>query len=106
MNLILVDFIDCQFLQIYNEKIYDLLQDPKRTNPLQIREEIGSGGRNQVHVRGLSEYAVSNREDVLSLLRKGIRNRAIRATDYNHESSRSHSILQVFMLLCACFNNY
>jgi hypothetical protein len=28
----------CCFLQIYNEKVYDLLQDKFATNPLEIRE--------------------------------------------------------------------
>ena len=30
--------VTCQILQIYNEKIYDLLQDKKRENPLLLRE--------------------------------------------------------------------
>jgi len=29
----------CSFLQIYNEKLYDLLQDTHSKNPLQIRED-------------------------------------------------------------------
>ena len=33
--------VHCQILQIYNEKIYDLLQDKKRENPLSLREAPG-----------------------------------------------------------------
>ena len=34
--------VTCSFLQIYNEKIFDLLQDKMRTNPLQLRESMSS----------------------------------------------------------------
>ena len=33
----------CSFLQIYNEKIYDLLQDPRMDKPLNIRENAVNG---------------------------------------------------------------
>ena len=83
-------------MQIYNEKIFDLLQDKKRENPLQVRESA-RGSHKSVHVRGLSEYRVHGKEDVMSLLHKGLQNRAIRATEFNTESSRSHTILQLFV---------
>ena len=88
--------VHCQFLQIYNEKIYDLLVDKRMSNPLQLREN-GSGGKGVrgVHVQGISEYRVACMDDVLGLVRDGLRNRAVRATELNAESSRSHSILQL-----------
>lgn len=49
----------CSFLQIYNEKLYDLLQDKKSNNPLIIREDKYSG----IYVEGLTEYVVSNARD-------------------------------------------
>jgi hypothetical protein len=49
----------CSFLQIYNEKLYDLLQDKKSNNPLGIREDKYSG----IYVEGLTEYVVSNARD-------------------------------------------
>ena len=48
--------IYCSFLQIYNEKLYDLLQDTYTKNPLNIREDKFSG----IYVEGLSEYVVQN----------------------------------------------
>ena len=42
------------FLQIYNEKLFDLLQDIHSKNPLQIREDKFTG----IYVEGLSEYVV------------------------------------------------
>ena len=46
-------------------------------------------------MQGLSQYRVTSVEDVLALLRRGATNRAVRATDYNLQSSRSHALLQL-----------
>lgn len=78
----------CSFLQIYNEKLFDLLQDTHNKNPLQIREEKLQG----IYVEGLSEYVVQDERDCLNLLRRGERNRIKRATKMNIQSSRSHSL--------------
>ena len=57
--------IDVQLLQIYNEKIYDLLHDKRRENPLQLREAARHNGRNDtssssahVYVQGLAKLAL------------------------------------------------
>lgn len=81
------------FLQIYNEKIYDLLQDADSKSPLQIREDKHNG----IYVEGLSEYLVSNSLDAYALLKRGEKNRIIRQTKGNIESSRSHSIFQLYV---------
>lgn len=81
------------FLQIYNEKIYDLLQDADFKTPLNIREDKHNG----IYVEGLSEYLVSNSLDAYSLLKRGEKNRIIRQTKGNIESSRSHSIFQLYV---------
>ena len=52
-----------------------------------------------VYVQGLSEYRVLSSDDVLALMAKGLRNRAIRSTELNNESSRSHTILQLYVQL-------
>lgn len=82
-------------MQIYNEKIFDLIQDKKRDHPLQLREKRGTP--NSVYVQGLSEYKIYSVDDIYDLLRRGARNRAIRSTEMNAESSRSHCILQLFI---------
>jgi kinesin family protein 11 len=91
--------VNCSIMQIYNEKIFDLLQDKRRENPLQIRESgrsaAGTYNTNTVTVQGLSLYRVYSKEEVISLLKGGLRNRATRATEFNQESSRSHTILQL-----------
>lgn len=79
------------FLQIYNEKLYDLLQDPSRDKGLRLREGQSTG----VFVENLAEYIVESPGDCLSLLLQGDRNRVVRETKLNYHSSRSHTILQL-----------
>lgn len=85
------------FLQIYNDGIYDLLQDKSMKNPLVLKEEKKRNGKknNGVNVEGLSEFRIYSLEDVMSLLNKGIRNRSTSITEYNVMSSRSHAVLQL-----------
>lgn len=85
--------IYCSFLQIYNEKIYDLLQNPNRDKPLPIREERDNG----IFVENLAEYVVEKAEDCIYLLKQGDRNRVVRQTRFNHHSSRSHTIFQILI---------
>jgi hypothetical protein len=89
----------CQILQIYNEKIYDLLTDRKRKNPLPLREfgdgsSSGSSVSSSVHVRGISVYQTDTKEDAIRLIKSSMKNKAIRSTDYNNVSSRSHTVVQ------------
>lgn len=49
----------CSFIQIYNEKIYDLFQDSEASNNLNVREDKYAG----VFVEGLSEYVITNPND-------------------------------------------
>ena len=83
----------CSFIQIYNEKLYDLLEDVKSKNPLVIRENKYNG----IYVQGLTEYNVGSMEECLTLLFRGERNRIIRQTRLNMFSSRSHSIFQLLL---------
>lgn len=88
----------CSYMQVYHGKLYDLLRDKTRTNPLAIREQYEDNDKNKkmrVHVEGLSEFLVSGLEDVMGLLHQGSCNRAVRRTEYNDTSSRSHAILQM-----------
>ena len=48
----------------------------------------------EVFVQGLSQFRVTSFEDVLRVLQTGGLNRAVRATEYNEQSSRSHAVLQ------------
>ena len=87
--------VHASYMQIYNNNLFDLLGDPDLRRPLQIRENSKTDGGKEVFVQGISEYRVSSAKDVLALLQHGGRNRAVRSTNYNEASSRSHAILQM-----------
>jgi hypothetical protein len=57
----------CSFLQIYNEKLFDLFQDRETSKALNIREDKYTG----IFVEGQSEYVVTNAQDCFVLLRRG-----------------------------------
>jgi hypothetical protein len=80
------------FLELYNEKIFDLLGQGSKVN-LDIRETAENG----FYVPNLSKHVVTNREEILQLIHKGNSNRFVAATSQNEVSSRSHSMLIVYM---------
>lgn len=86
-------YIYCSFLQVYNERIYDLLTDHQVPKPLTIHESKIDG----IYVEGLTEYAVNHYYDCLTLMKRGEKNRYIRHTSMNMKSSRSHTIFQIII---------
>ena len=89
--------VHCSFLQIYNEKLYDLLAEGGGN--LNIRETKANNrsrsSKPEVFVSGLSEFRVTSAEDVMTLIEAGTRTRALRSTEMNDVSSRSHAVLQL-----------
>ena len=80
------------FFEIYNEKIYDLLVDPKKRRKLDIREESG-----QFSVPDLKKVELFTKEDAFRVLSTGISHRATSSTSLNSQSSRSHSLFQLHL---------
>lgn len=80
----------CSFLEIYNERVYDLLDGGSTKDPtgLQLREN----GRKGVFVEGLIESVVTNAKQAAELMTLGAQNRRVGQTAMNRESSRSHSV--------------
>ncbi|XVF70804.1 hypothetical protein PTKIN_Ptkin11bG0191000 [Pterospermum kingtungense] len=76
----------CSFLEIYNERIGDLL------DPTQRNLEIKDDPKNGFSVENLTEEFVSSHEDVTQILIKGISSRKVGATAVNSKSSRSHIV--------------
>ena len=83
--------VQCSYIQIYNEKIYDLFEDPTDTVPLILQED--KFGR--VQVSGLSQYTVKHEWDCLNLLVRGEKNRIAKQSIMNQRPSRSHSVFQI-----------
>lgn len=80
------------FLEIYNERIRDLLADgPNQKQDLAIKGVTDRG----VEIRDLSEHLVKNKDDCIALLRKGNKNRESASTAMNDRSSRSHAIFRL-----------
>lgn len=76
----------CSYLEIYMEKVRDLLQ-PDNDN-LSINEDPVRG----VYVKGLEEIYVSNEKEVFDLILRGDSIRKVSSHKMNQQSSRSHSL--------------
>uniref|UniRef100_A0A8C5CJX8 Kinesin-like protein n=1 Tax=Gadus morhua TaxID=8049 RepID=A0A8C5CJX8_GADMO len=76
------------FFEIYNSKVYDLLNDKAK---LRVLEDE----RQQMQVVGLEEVFVSEAEDVIKLIELGSACRTSGQTSANANSSRSHAVLQI-----------
>lgn len=79
--------------EIYNEKIKDL-QNPKMNN-LKIHEEKGKG----IYIQDIKETYCTCEDDVFNVMKVGNSNRAITATNMNAESSRSHSLFVLTIIM-------
>ncbi|DBB11583.1 hypothetical protein WJX82_010561 [Trebouxia sp. C0006] len=81
--------VTCSYCEVYNELIFDLLQD--NSPPLDLREDPEAGPT----VAGLSKVKVDSVDTIFALLQEGNKRRKTEATDANAASSRSHAILEV-----------
>ncbi|KAG7662273.1 KIP2 [[Candida] subhashii] len=98
--------IGVSYLEIYNEKIIDLLNSNAGTGgpptgELKIRDDPEFG----IKVIGLSSPSITSKSQLLELIRKGDLNRKTSATDFNARSSRSHSILQIKITSTSLISN-
>ncbi|KAG3057549.1 hypothetical protein PC121_g14790 [Phytophthora cactorum] len=83
------------FLQIYNDRLFDLLTDRMRQKPLLIREQPTLEGTTSVIVRGLSSEKITSFSNAMQIIHQGHTNRCVRETESNLSSSRSHAIVQL-----------
>uniref|UniRef100_A0A4W6BR65 Kinesin-like protein n=1 Tax=Lates calcarifer TaxID=8187 RepID=A0A4W6BR65_LATCA len=86
------------YIEIYNNYIYDLLEDapfdPIRPKPPQskiLREDQN----HNMYVAGCTEVEVKSTEEAFEVFWKGQKKRRIANTQLNRESSRSHSVFTV-----------
>ncbi|RLN66223.1 hypothetical protein BBJ28_00016207 [Nothophytophthora sp. Chile5] len=83
--------VKVSYIEIYMERIRDLLDPYKSKVNLQVREDAQRG----VFVEGMTEMCVTSDEELLATMRAGAANRAVAATGMNEGSSRSHSVFTV-----------
>ncbi|PAV88835.1 hypothetical protein WR25_06285 [Diploscapter pachys] len=81
------------YIELYNEKIADLLVEPPNGYDLQIRED--STKSDSTTIEGLSEVVVTNEEQVEELLEAANGIRKVSTTNLNERSSRSHAIVRI-----------
>ena len=87
----------CSYLQVYKEKIYDLL------NKSHVKGVVSDGpglklkwNKNDVFsVENLYTFECKSIDDVLALYHFGIKNKVIASHNMNNSSSRSHSMLSL-----------
>lgn len=86
--------VSCSFLQIYNEKVFDLLNATpvsKQSKGLRIRWNKTS----QFSVENLFICDCKQATDAIDLFNIGIKNKIVASHQMNHASSRSHCIFTV-----------
>lgn len=84
--------VSVTYLEIYNEKIVDLLNSgPSISSDLKIRDDPVYGTK----IVGISTPTISSKQQILQLINRGDNNRRTSETDFNARSSRSHAILQI-----------
>ncbi|XP_077178851.1 stAR-related lipid transfer protein 9 isoform X2 [Paroedura picta] len=85
--------VEVSFLEIYNERVRDLLRQPTHKKPctLRVREHPETGP----YVQGLSQHVVTDYRQVVTLLEEGIANRITAVTHVHDASSRSHAIFTI-----------
>ncbi|CAM9387160.1 unnamed protein product, partial [Choristocarpus tenellus] len=89
--------ITITYMEIYNERIFDLLLDPGldvTKGEYTIAEDRGGKG---TFVRGLSEVEVKSEQEALNLLYRGELMRTTAQHNLNRRSNRSHSIFTIFI---------
>ncbi|XP_056621125.1 kinesin-like protein KIF13B [Triplophysa dalaica] len=85
--------VEVSFMEIYNEKVRDLLDPKGSRHALRVREHNVLGP----YVDGLSRLAVTSLKDIESLMSEGNKSRTVAATNMNEESSRSHAVFNIVL---------
>ncbi|XP_071600726.1 stAR-related lipid transfer protein 9 isoform X1 [Heliangelus exortis] len=95
--------VKVSFLEIYNERVRDLLKksDLKKPYTLRVREHPETGP----YVQGLTQRLVTDYKQVVDLLEEGIAKRITAATHIHNASSRSHAIFTIHYTQAILENN-
>lgn len=88
--------VEVSYMEIYNEKVRDLLCPKSDKHNLKVREHKILGP----YVDGLSKLVVHSYNDIENLMSEGNKSRTVAATSMNAESSRSHAVFSVVMTQC------
>ncbi|CAG9768113.1 unnamed protein product [Ceutorhynchus assimilis] len=84
--------LKASYLEIYNEKVIDLLNPGSARKPLAVRWSKKARG---FFVENLFTVDCEELDDLMAVLEEGMRNRSVGRHNMNDYSSRSHTILSV-----------
>ncbi|XP_059051246.1 kinesin-like protein KIF13B isoform X2 [Achroia grisella] len=90
--------VEVSYMEIYNERVHDLLDPETTRRSLRVREHAVLGP----YVDGLSQLAVTSYHDIDNLMTEGNKSRTVAATNMNSESSRSHAVFSVVLTQTLC----
>ncbi|EFA85017.1 kinesin-3 [Heterostelium album PN500] len=84
--------VEVSFMEIYNERVKDLL-NPKNNKPggLKVRNNPSTGP----YVEDLSKLAVKSFQEIEMLMDEGSKARTVASTNMNATSSRSHAVFTI-----------
>ncbi|KAJ0410130.1 hypothetical protein ATCC90586_001615 [Pythium insidiosum] len=83
--------LDMSYLEIYNDRVLDLLVGKAQQTDLPIRQQPDG----TIAVQGLSRKRIATLQEFEQLYERGSASRQRAPTELNAESSRSHSILMI-----------
>ncbi|KAG6819457.1 hypothetical protein H0H93_011627, partial [Arthromyces matolae] len=86
--------VEVSYIEIYNEKVRDLL-NPKNSGNLRVREHPSLGP----YVEDLSKLVVSSYDEMMTLMDEGNKARTVAATNMNETSSRSHAVFTLLLTM-------
>ena len=97
--------VRCSYLEIYNESVYDLLcvkdhEMPAHHNaakPPPILSVHEDTSKHNFFAAGLTERVVTSKQELEDLIHEGSQRRSVGKTNMNATSSRSHSILKIWI---------
>lgn len=82
----------CNYLQIYNEQVQDLI-NPSSESSILIREDRDG----LVHVEGAKAEVLTSAQQAYKMFQRGNKNRKVGSTALNSESSRSHAVFVIHL---------
>jgi kinesin family protein 6/9 len=89
--------IRVSYMEIYNDRIYDLLADDMSSSSASGSDLVVVDDARGTYVRGLTQVDVANEQEALDCLFRGELQRTVAEHQLNKRSNRSHCIFTVHM---------
>merc|ERR1712232_1054359 len=88
--------VQCEFIEIYNNTVKDLL-NPRNKPQIKQRKVPKTKDEWKVVVEGVETRQVFNLGEILKAIRDASKNRTVAKTNLNATSSRSHMIMRLIV---------